>query len=500
LEEGLFQQFVSLHASSPTPQQFELSLVNWLFLAHDRLCSHGASLFSHAPPPTAWRTVLSSYSQLALEPLLLLRLPEPLLHVPLVLRLVVFITLHALLASRAAAAEAMKAKRATLKEVWKGSQAGGSSSSSLSLPGQGKQGRSSWDVCLFVDEGVFGDLQELILCRMLISLWRRFSETRPAAASAANGPDSDCSAAFRSIICDALDSITSRSTGLVELLLHFGLDGCAAALLCSRPRSQEAFSRGLYRAVVSLPPSGLGMTAPVMQGVLGHCLLLLQHSSSHAACERLCHALPTFITRSRASGCLTPFHSPSVLDGINGTILSIFAIAVSRFPVCAAKFIDALVLSEGSASLLASGSGGGRGGGGRGRGRGAGEDHDIASLASHGAMQGQGQGHGDGELVGTRRLRSLLLSLPASAASAASSSSSSSSSYSFKAYLDGNGEDEYGPTGEERGPRSVLASHLFALTGLLGLKGGQEEGGGVGGRGRSSLPAPTLRLGLGAVL
>lgn len=428
----LFAIFRQIHAACPTPQSLELWLINWLFTVEDlrvsskRWDQRGAKKRGERSGIANLTCHFSSYSHLAQEPLCLMRLPIELLHIPLVLQLVSFLTQNLLLASRAAASEALRAKKSVVNALWRGQGA-------QAAMAPGKLGKSCWDVCLFIEDNTYAELQELILSRMLLQIWYRYSLPTEFQTNfpvddltrSLSSPDGDEYPVVRTTLMDLLDSLLSRAPGLVGLLLHYGLNDNDMALLCGKPRLCEALGKGLYRTIITL--SGHCMTVPILQGILSHCMLFLKHSRNDTINKKLCIALPSFLLKS--SGCLTPFHIPDDAESIHSVIKSIYFIMQKRFPTCALRLIDLALLSENAAKFR--------------------RDNEI---------------YQDGDSLGAKRLRAMLLNLPLHSIRNASGNIDSGSAE--KAL---NGDKKVDVVEVDRSHRSLLACHLLAKSGLLSL-------------------------------
>ena len=378
--------WLHLHASASAPQALELFAVNWLFsLQSDQGSRLGCSQRIH----------FTSYAALAQEPTALLRLPSSVLHIPLVLKIVGHVMRGLLLASRAGAVLALRAKKALAVAAWaaagKGSSSAGAPPTAASVmhpintAPAGRLGKSAHDLCLFIDEGVFLDLQTVILARMLMEVWLDYQRQRQEEGEGAGDGDGEGedvageAASLRASVLDLLEVLvggdvegsslgvevgggTAPSQPLISSLLHFGVSDGAARLLCLRPNLSEALGRGIYSAVYgvnarcsgSICTSGgsadpaVMLTSSGLASILQHCLLFLQHHHpgrvSASLAKRLATALPRFLFAT--IHCLTRFHPQSAITALTTVTRALFLLLRSRHPVAAMRMVDFAVMSE----------------------------------------------------------------------------------------------------------------------------------------------------------
>jgi hypothetical protein len=187
---GLWTVWRALHDAHPCPQQLELLSLNFLF----------STIPSQRP------RILTSYEQLTQDPLQLFNLPTYILSGLFSLRLVVFISRSALVASKCAVRLALAIRHRVAENFV------------TAAPRR----RSTTESSLYLHEDTFLDLQDLMAVRLLLGLWDTWSDV-------SDGSDGE----KRIVLNNFLSSLMKGNPRLCGLTLSYQLPPRSFELLLS---------------------------------------------------------------------------------------------------------------------------------------------------------------------------------------------------------------------------------------------------------------------------
>jgi hypothetical protein len=187
---GLWTVWRALHDAHPCPQQLELLSLNFL----------SSTIPSQRP------RILTSYEQLTQDPLQLFNLPAYVLSDLFSLRLVVFITRSALVASKCAVRLALAIRHKVAENFVTAAV----------------RRRSTTEASLYLHEDTFLDLQDLMAVRLLLGLWDTWSDV-------SDGSDGE----KRIVLNNFLSSLMRGNPRLCSLTLSYQLPPRSFELLLS---------------------------------------------------------------------------------------------------------------------------------------------------------------------------------------------------------------------------------------------------------------------------